>query len=62
MDGAPAPLEQVAPAGMAVRVPAGRHRVEIGFVPYAFHAGALVAGAAALGSLAALLATRRAIR
>jgi hypothetical protein len=57
--GAPAPLVRVAPAGMAVRVPPGRHEVATHFVPWAFHAGALVSAATVAAIAGAALTARR---
>jgi hypothetical protein len=59
VDGAPAPLVRVAPAGMAVHVPPGRHEVATHFVPWAFHAGALVSAATVAAIAGAALTARR---
>lgn len=55
VDGEPAPLLKANVAFGAVRVPAGRHRVELRFVPVSFYYGAGISGVTATACLAAMV-------
>ena len=55
VDGRPAPLHPAEVLGSAIELPAGAHAIELRFVPYAFHAGVLIAAAAAMVATCVLL-------
>jgi len=59
LDGAEVPVLAADGIGMEIPVPAGRHRLELRFVPAAFHVGVCASAASALIAVAVLGSGRR---